>query len=98
MKETIFYIVISIKTATGHEKISQFFIGNDNKSATHLFNALKGDEDIDEDNILLLELMEKKEQLPQNLRLIRCTLEELGENCKLITKHIFAHYNLKKQV
>ncbi|OSZ77017.1 hypothetical protein CAP36_11360 [Chitinophagaceae bacterium IBVUCB2] len=96
MKETVFYIVISIKTASGFEKISQFFIGDDKESVTDLFSTLKGDEDFDDANILLLELMEKKGTLPVNMRLIRCSLEELGDNCKLIIKHIFTHYNLKK--
>ncbi len=97
MKETIFYIIVSIKTCNGFENILQFFIGNDKKRAAHLFSELQGDDQIDEGNILLLELMEKRDGLPLNIQMIRCSLEELGENCKLITKYIFTLLNMKKQ-
>jgi hypothetical protein len=39
--------------------------------------------------------METRDDLPVNLKLITCTLEELAENCKLITKEIFKINNLE---
>jgi hypothetical protein len=58
---------------------------------------LKGTTDIDEKNILHLDLMETRNGLPVNIQMITCTLEELAENCKIITRELFRLYNLEKR-
>ena len=93
--ETTFYILLSIKTASGPESFAQFFIGNKRSAAQAIFRKLKGTPEIDERNVLYLDFMETKDGLPINLELISCTLEQLAENCKLITKEIFKLNNLE---
>ncbi len=92
--ETKFYILLSMKTATGPESFGQFFIGNNKTAAYTIFRKLKGTADVNERNVLYLDFMETRNDLPVNLKVIACTLEELAENCKLITKEIFKINNL----
>jgi hypothetical protein len=94
MKETVFYILISIRTANGFENIGKFYVGDDRSSATGLFAQLKGNPQVDEKTLLYLELMETIDELPVNLLMKTCTLRELGENCKMITREIFKLFNL----
>jgi hypothetical protein len=35
-----------------------------------------------------MESMETKNNLPVNIKVIGCTLEEMAENCKVITKEV----------
>jgi len=46
--------------------------------------------------MLTMELMEMLNDLPYNLKIISCTLEDIGENCKLISKEIFKAINLEE--
>jgi hypothetical protein len=94
--ETKFYILLSMKTITGPESFGQFFIGNNKAAANAIFRKLKGTPDVDESKVLYLEFMETRDSLPVNLKLIACTLEQLAENCKLITKEIFKINNLER--
>jgi hypothetical protein len=40
--------------------------------------------------------METKNGLPVNMQMIGCSLEDLAENCKIITKETFKLFNLKE--
>ena len=91
-----FYIVVNLKAGKGYESYAKFFIGNKKKSAESIFQKLKGSKDVSEKSILQLELMEIAKGLPINMNLLSCTLDELGENCKIITKELFKHLNLEK--
>lgn len=93
--ETKFYILLSMKTPTGPESFAQFFVGNNRAATQAIFRKLKGTPDIDEKSVLYLDFMETNDSLPMNLELISCTLEQLAENCKLITKEIFKLKNLE---
>jgi hypothetical protein len=93
--ETTYYILLSMKTVIGPDSFGQFFIGNKRAAAQAIFRELKGTPDMDEKNVLYMEFMETVNGLPVNLELITCTLEELVENCKLITKEIFKIKNLQ---
>lgn len=93
--ETKYHILLSMKTSTGPESFARFFIGNNRDVAAALFQKLKGTPDVDERNVLYLDFIETKNGLPLNLKLITCTLEQLGENCRLITKEIFKMNNLE---
>ena len=44
--------------------------------------------------ILQIDLMETKNNLPVNIKVIGCTLEQLAENCKIITKEVFKMFVL----
>lgn len=95
MKETTFCIVLNTKTAGGVEVISKFFIGNNRRAANKIFKALKGT-DISDKTVLSLELMEAVNGLPVNIKMISCTLEEIAENCRIITKEVFKLLNMKE--
>lgn len=87
--ETQFYILFSLKTAHEPESFARFYIGNNKKNAYRIFNQLKGTTDVNEKNILWVEFMETRQGLPLNLKMINCNLDQLAENCKIITKELF---------
>jgi hypothetical protein len=91
---TQFYIVLNIKTPKGPESFARFFIGNNRMRAYDLFSQMKGSE-VDEKNVLYLDFMETVNDLPVNLKMITCTLGQIAENCKLITKEVFKLSNLE---
>lgn len=91
-----FYIMLNVKTITGLENYGKFFIGDNKEIAYSLFERLRGDREVNEKNILYMELMETREGLPVNLKLLSCTLDELMFNCRLITKEVFKFYNLNE--
>ena len=78
-----------MKTKNGSDAFANFFIGNSRSKAKAIFNSLKGNTNVSEGDVLQLEFMETREGIPVNLDVISCTLQELGENCKLITKELF---------
>lgn len=96
MKQTIFYIVLNLRTCNGFESFGKFFIGNDSEFATVIFNQLKGRKNVTEKGVLQLDLVETINGLPASMQMISCSLEELAENCKIITKETFKLFNLKE--
>jgi len=96
MKQTAFYIILNLRTGNGYETFGKFFLGNNKKSATTIFDQLKGIKNVDEKSILQLDLMESRNGLPVNMQMISCSLKDLAENCKIITREIFRHYNLEE--
>ena len=92
---TQFYIVLNVKTSKGFESFGRFFIGNNRERAYDVFLQMKGTE-VDEENVLYLDFIETVDGLPLNLKMITCTLSQLAENCKIITKEIFKLLNLEE--
>ena len=84
-----------MKTPKGFESFARFYIGNREELARHLFNQLKGSGEKIDDCILQIDLMETKNNLPVNIKVIGCTLEEMAENCKVITKEAFKIFSLE---
>ncbi len=93
--ETTFYILLYIKTPRGFENFARFYIGDDEDSAFNIFDKLKGSTNQVEDCVLQIDLMETKNNLPVNVKLLGCNLDELAENCKLITKEAFKLFALE---
>ena len=93
--ETAFYIVLYIKTPEGFEHFARYYIGNKGELARELFSKLKGTTEDPENCILQMDLMETQNNLPVNIKLIGCTLEEMAENCKVITKEAFKIFTLE---
>jgi hypothetical protein len=91
---TQFYIVLNLNTGKGPESFGQFFIGNNRQRACDIYRQLKGTE-IDGKNVMYLDFMETVEGLPVNLKMITCTLDQLAENCRIITKEVFKIFNLE---
>jgi hypothetical protein len=94
MFNTQFYILFNIKTANGMESYGKFFVGNNHDTAHSIFKSLKGSREVNDENMLYIELVEISKGLPVNLKMISCTLNELGTNCKYITKEVFKAFNL----
>jgi hypothetical protein len=92
--QATFYILLNIKTPNGFECFGRFKIGNNRQAAYAVFQKLKGSYTIDEKSILCMELMETVDDLPLNIKMISCSLDELTENCRLITKETFNIINL----
>jgi hypothetical protein len=93
---TEYRIALHVRTASGFDTIGEFFIGHDRRAANQLFKTLKGSPDNIENGILFLELREINRGLPLDIQILRCTLEEVAENCKLITKSQFKAINLNE--
>jgi hypothetical protein len=96
MKENTFYVLVSIKTVDGFENFGKFNLGNNKKAAAEVFRQLKGDPTVDEKTVLTIDLVETVNELPVNLNILGCTLEELAYNCKVIAKETFKIRNLKQ--
>jgi hypothetical protein len=94
--QTKFYIISHLKTPAGPEAFGRFEIGNDREAATQLFAKLKGDKEVNDQNMLCIELMETSNGLPINITILSCTLDQLTENCRIITKEIFTLRNFGK--
>jgi hypothetical protein len=84
-----------MKTPNGPESFAKFFIGKNRDAAQAIFQKLEGRSEVDERNVLYLDFMETSNSLPVNLELISCTLEQLANNCKIITKEVFKLNNLE---
>ena len=93
--ETQFYITITLKTHKGLESFAKFFIGNNRHRALGIFKQLKGSSDVSEKNMLYFDFIEAEKGLPVNLDFITCTLDQLAENCRIITKELFISVNFE---
>jgi hypothetical protein len=93
--QSIFYIVLNIRTGSGFECFGKFSIGNDKQHAYTIFDKLKGTRKVTDQSLLHLDLMETKQGLPVNVQVISCSLDELSENCRIITRETFKVYNLE---
>lgn len=94
--ETTYYITLNIKTGKGYESFGKFCIGSDRTYAENIFKKLKGSNEVTEKNILHMDLVESRNELPLNVHMISCTLEELTENCRTITRETFKLHNLEE--
>jgi hypothetical protein len=92
--ESSFYIIVNIKTLSGYEAAGRFYLGNNGEFAQMVFSKLKGSGDVNEKHPLQMDFIEKRNSLPVNLKMISCNLEEIAENCKIITKELFTFLNL----
>jgi hypothetical protein len=84
-----FHIAFNMRTTQGWETFAKFFIGTSEEEAKNLFSLLKGTADIQGDYPLTIDFIEMQKGLPVNLRMINCTLSQLAENTKIITKELF---------
>ena len=92
--ETTFYILVHIKTPEQLQTIGKFYIGNDRHFANNLFKQLKGNPSLDKQGVLFIELMETLRGLPVNIQLLACTLNELTDNYRIVTREVFRQLNL----
>jgi len=95
MKRSVFYALVSIRTSDGFESFGKFNLGNSRKAAANVFQQLKGNPQVGRKTMLTIELVETVNELPVNLHILTCTLEELAYNCRIIVKETFKLHNLK---
>ena len=91
-----FYIVLNIKSGKDFQTYGKFFLGNNRKFADNIFKKLKGNKKVSNASVLYIELMETNNELPVNIHVMSCSLDELSENCKMITKETFKQCNLEE--
>ena len=89
-------IVLHARTASSLETLVEFFIGSDRHAANELFNTLKGSPDDIEHGLLLMELQEISRNLPFDIQMLHCTLDQVAENCRTIAKNQFRTLNLEE--
>jgi hypothetical protein len=92
---TEYRIAVHARTTSGFDTIGEFYVGTDRREASQLFKSLKGSADDLEDGVLVMDLRELNRGLLFDIHMIQCTLDEVAENCRLITKHQFKTLNLK---
>lgn len=95
MMETTYFITINMKVPQGMMEVGRFFIGSDKAWAIESFGRLQGEPQTGQNDVLRLELLEKQEGIDLLLGQLSCTLEQLEENCKLITVDAFKYFNLE---
>ncbi|MGC4038611.1 MAG: hypothetical protein QM764_21790 [Chitinophagaceae bacterium] len=86
---TTYCIKLSLRCGDEVECIAKFNLGNDKQFAKDLFGRLKGSHDVQENDPLQMEFIETKNELPLSMQIISCTLADLGENAKMITREVF---------
>jgi hypothetical protein len=91
-----FYIVLNVKSGKDFQTYGKFFLGSSRKFAEAVFRKLKGNKKVSDASVLYIELMETNNELPINIQVLSCSLEELSENCKMITKETFKQCNLEE--
>lgn len=87
-------IRFTMKTVNGFESICEFYAGNNKAIATAIFNALEGNDTAGNNDILQFDLLEMRKGLPCNLQIKHCTLSEMTNNCRILTREIFKYRNL----
>ena len=94
MIQNNFYVLLNIRTPEGFESFGKFNLGNNRNMSMDIYEQFKGTAAVDDKMLLTIELMETVNELPLNLNILGCTLDELAYNCRIITKETFKLHNL----
>lgn len=94
MEAMKFQFVISIRTPRGYVETGRFFIGDRIREAITILEQLEGKNNGEHDPILKLDLIKYSGDSDTILETLDCTLEQLSENIKIITKEIFKLVNI----
>ena len=92
--DTAFFIDLTIKKDEGYLGYGRFYIGDDRQVAIEVFDLLQGTPELDENSVLRLDFMEMKRGVPINIKVLNCTLSQIAENCRIITKETFKRFSL----
>jgi hypothetical protein len=88
--QTQFYLVFNLRNPGGDwQTFAKFFLGNNGNEARRMFRKLKRIPEVQEEYPLSIDFMEIRNGLPVNLDVLNCTLEQLAENSKMVTKELF---------
>lgn len=94
MEPAKFQFVISIRTPKGYIETGRFFIGDGIREAISILEQLEGNTKT-ENPILKIDLIKYVTNIDTVLETLDCTLEQLSENVKVITKELFKLANIK---
>ncbi|RRB07843.1 hypothetical protein [Larkinella rosea] len=89
-----YYLMVKMKSPNGWVEYGRFYVGDERELANTTFNGLQGR--TQSDGWLRLELMESRGLTQVSLQRIYCSLDELMENCRRITKEVFKQFNLEQ--
>lgn len=92
-----FEISLNMKTCKGIETYGCFNLGKDEQFARSLFDGLLGDDKVNEDSVITIDLIKRENQIPYPQKLRHCSYAQLAENIKIITKELFKQLNLHTQ-
>lgn len=95
MTSSEFHIILQIKTPEGFEPFGKFSIGDHRTQAEAIFKMLKGDPQCSDDDMLQMDLIEEGDGLPRKLQVVRCSLEDVAENCRIITREWFKYRSIE---
>jgi len=87
--DTQYWIQLTLKTGVGEHNLAKFFLGNERKTAYAIFQKLQGTDILNEGTMIFMDFMVTKNGLSVSADVTACTLDQLGENCKMITKELF---------
>lgn len=82
-------IQVTMRCEQDAECIATFNLGRNGTLASDLFRRLRGNPQVTEKDPLQMEFIELTNELPLIVDIISCTLAEIGENSKLITRELF---------
>ena len=94
----VFNITVDMKVAEGYVEYGRFLINTDLKTAQDTFDQLSGILYTGNDLPLRLSLVRSGSLPDEVLTTKYCTLDELGRNCRLITRELFKYYNLDQYI
>jgi hypothetical protein len=90
-----FKIVINMRVAAGFIETGKFYIGSDKDAAMKLFSELEGSREVSASSLLRIDLIENLEGIDILWDSLECTLGEMADNIKMITKETFRLLNLE---
>lgn len=88
-------IVISMRVAEGFIETGDLFIGSDKDAALKLFSELEGSSEVSPSSLLRLDLVEQAEGIDTLWDSLECSLSEMTDNIRTITKETFRLLNLE---
>ncbi len=95
MQVVEYYIILQIKTPDGFEPYGKFATGQSLPNALNIFNQLKGNSDCSFTDYLQIDLISVNNQMPRHLKMMSCSLEDIAENCRIVTREIFKLRNME---
>ncbi|MFC5408190.1 hypothetical protein ACFPMF_02625 [Larkinella bovis] len=93
--ERTYEVLLTMRVHGEWRELGRFYLGEDPEQANATFRRLKGQPG--NNGWIRMELREARNQRGPYLGRINCTLDELAENCRMITKEAFKRFNLEHE-
>lgn len=92
--EHLFLISFNIKTTSGFESYVTFNLGENKDKAKAIFDMLNGSLELSDKTILTMDFTEMEDGIPLSIKMLDCTLDQVIDNTKIITREIFKNLYL----